>query len=74
MMEIYLEIGDTLKVIDRREDMSRRLVRVQCVEKADCGGCYFRDGNCESLVCSPMNRIDGKPVIFVEVDEKGGVE
>lgn len=74
MMEIYLEIGDTLKVMERREGMSRRFVRVQCVEKHNCSGCYFRDGNCESLVCSPTIRIDGKPVIFAEVNEEGGDE
>lgn len=74
MMEIYLEIGDTLKVIERREDMSRRLVRVQCVEKGDCSGCYFRSRDCNPIVCSPASRIDGKAVIFAEVNEEGGAE
>lgn len=74
MIGVYVEVGETLKVIERREDMSRKVVRVQCVEKHDCGGCYFRSRDCEPLVCSPMNRIDGKPVIFAEVEEEGGVE
>ena len=74
MIEVYLEIGDTLKVIERREDMTGKIVRVQCVEKGDCSGCYFRSRDCQPLVCSPTNRIDGKPVIFAEVNEEGGAE
>ena len=77
MKGIYLGLGDTLQVVERREDMSRRIVRVQCVEKAFCVGCYFRDSDCESLLCSRGSRIDGKSVIFSEVErleQKGGVE
>ena len=74
MIEVYLEIGDTLKVMERREDMSRKLVCVQCVEKGDCAGCYFRSRDCGPLVCSPQGRLDGKPVIFTEVKEEGGAE
>ena len=74
MKEIYLEIGDTLQVMERREDGSRKLVRVQCVEHDGCVGCHFLEGNCEFLVCFPVNRLDGKPVIFAEVEKEGGAE
>lgn len=73
-MKIYLEVGDILKVIERREDMSRKLLRVQCVEKIGCVGCHFRELNCESLLCSRIDRLDGKSVIFTEVNEEGGAE
>lgn len=77
MKGIYLEVGDTLQVVETLEDMSRRIVRVQCVEKVGCVGCHFREHECESLLCSRMDRIDGKSVIFSEVERierKGGVE
>ena len=77
MKDIYLGIGDTLQVVERREDGSRMAVRVQCVEKVGCVGCYFREKECEGLLCSRGDRIDGKSVIFSEVERierKGGEE
>lgn len=74
MKGIYVEVGKILQMTEKNSSGIIESVRVQCVEQAGCNGCYFRPGNCEFLVCSRWDRLDGKHVIFTEVNEEGGAE
>lgn len=73
MSGIYVEVGDCLQLSEKCAGEKKRM-RVKCVEQAGCNGCYFRPFNCESLECSRNDRLDGKSVIFVRVNEEGGAE
>ena len=45
-------------------------VKLKCVEvKSGCTGCHFHSSPCNTVICSPKRRSDGKSVVFIEDKE-----